>query len=100
MSLRGFRAYQVGPPQLVDGLGVVQLDVQVLVDALERAADLDFVLELYGDFVLDERLEEATARVSGGSCLRLRLRWALAVGGGLELAGVGEPEEEHCRREV
>jgi hypothetical protein len=49
------------PPQLIYRLCIVQLDVQVLVHALECAADLDFVLEFDGDFVLDERFEEAIA---------------------------------------
>jgi hypothetical protein len=62
-------AYQVGPPQLVDGFGVVELDVQVLVDALERATDLHFVLQLDGDLVLDERLEETIARGLAGVCV-------------------------------
>jgi hypothetical protein len=45
--------YQVWPPHLVHGLGIVQFDVQVLVHALQRAADLHFVLEFDRDFVLD-----------------------------------------------
>ena len=49
--------------QVVDDADVVQLDVEVLVDALERAADLDVVLELDGDLVVDQGLEEAA---SGG----------------------------------
>ena len=44
---------------LVDDGNVVELDVEVLVDALERAADLDVVLELDGDRRINERLEEA-----------------------------------------
>jgi hypothetical protein len=48
----------VWPPHLVHGLSVVQLDVQVLVHALQRAADLHFVLEFDRDFVLDQRFEE------------------------------------------
>lgn len=50
--------YQVWPPHLVHGLSVVQLDVQVLVHALQCAADLHFVLEFDRDFVLDQRFEE------------------------------------------
>jgi hypothetical protein len=46
------------PPHLIHCLGVVQLDVQVLIYALERPADLHFVLEFDGDFVLDEGFEE------------------------------------------
>jgi hypothetical protein len=55
------QTYQVRPPQLVHGLGVVQLNVQVLVDALERAADLHFVLEFDSDFVFDERFEKTVS---------------------------------------
>jgi hypothetical protein len=47
------------PPHLIHRLRVIQLDVQVLIHALERAADLHFVLEFDGDFVLDEGFEEA-----------------------------------------
>lgn len=49
---------------LLDHLYVVELDVEELVDGLERAADGDVVLELDGDFVVDERLEEAINCVS------------------------------------
>ena len=49
----GILTYQVWPPLHVHGLGVVQLDVQVLVHALQRAADLHFVLEFDCDFVLN-----------------------------------------------
>ncbi len=45
---------------LYDG-NVVELDVEVLVHALERALELDVVLELHGDLVVDERLEEANS---------------------------------------
>lgn len=58
---RDARTYQMRPPQLIHRLCIVQLDVQVLVHALECSADLDFVLEFDGDFVLDERFEEAIA---------------------------------------
>ena len=50
------------PPHLIHRLRIIQLDVEVLVDALECAADLDFVLEFDGDFVLDERFEETSIR--------------------------------------
>jgi hypothetical protein len=48
------------PPQLIRRLSIIQLDIQVLIHALQRAADADFVLEFDGDFVLYERLEETT----------------------------------------
>ena len=55
------KTYQMRPPQLIHRLCIIQLNVQVLIHALECAADLDFVLEFDGDFVLDERFEEAIA---------------------------------------
>jgi hypothetical protein len=73
-------AYQVGPPQLVDCFGVVQLDVQVLVDAFERTADLHLILELHSDFVLDECLEETMAPVSRGFAFALGACGALCGG--------------------
>jgi len=39
---------------------VVQLDVEILVDALQRATDRDVVLELDGDLMVHQCLEEAT----------------------------------------
>lgn len=54
-----FWAYQMRPPPLIRRLGIIQLDIEVLVYALEGAADADFVLELDGDFVVDEGFEEA-----------------------------------------
>ena len=55
--------------QLLDDGDVIELDVEVLVDALEGAAKLDVVLELDGDLVVDERLEEAGGSLSA-SCRR------------------------------
>lgn len=52
------------PPRLIRRLGVVKLDVQVLIDAFQLAADADFVFELDGDFVLDECFEEAANNAS------------------------------------
>ena len=45
--------------ELLDDLDVVELDIEVLVDALEDAADLDVVFELDRDLVVDEGFEEA-----------------------------------------
>ncbi len=57
---------------LVDHGDVVQLDVEILVDTLERAADLDVVLELYRDGGVDQRLEEATSWLAAcTSCVRI-----------------------------
>ena len=53
-------AYQMWPPQLVCCLGVVQLDVQVLIHALQRPPYAHLILEFDGNFGVDKRLEEAT----------------------------------------
>lgn len=59
----------VGVLELLEHLDVVELDVEVLVDALEDAADLDVVLELDRDLVVNERLKEAGwGRVSRCIC--------------------------------
>jgi hypothetical protein len=52
--------------ELIHNRNILQLDVQVLVHALELAADLDVVLELDRDLVVDEGLEEAGKSVSEG----------------------------------
>ena len=44
---------QVRILEVLNHRDVVQLDVEVLVDRFEGAADLDIVLELDGDFVVD-----------------------------------------------
>ena len=77
MSLGKQGAYQVGPPQFVDCFGIVQLNIQVLVDALECAADLHLILELHSNLVLDERLEETMAHVSSGCVCVGRVRYVL-----------------------
>jgi hypothetical protein len=61
-----FVTYQMRPPHLIYGLGVVELDVEVLVDTLESSADLNFVFEFDGDFLLDERFEETRREVRDG----------------------------------
>lgn len=50
---------QMGVLELIDNLDVVELDVEVLVDALEDALELNVVLEFDRDLVVDEGLEEA-----------------------------------------
>jgi len=47
---------------LLDHGDVIQLDVEVLVHALQRAAHGDVVLELDGDLVVHQSLEEAVYR--------------------------------------
>lgn len=93
--------------QVVDDTDVVQLDVEVLVDALERAADLDVVLELDGDLVVDQGLEEAASGVSafrgrgkpggGGGGGDERTTPSLPVGNG-GLDGGKEQQGRHVRR--
>lgn len=45
--------------ELLDDLDVIELDIEVLIYALENTLELDVVLELNGDLVVDESLEEA-----------------------------------------
>ena len=55
---------------------VVQLDVQVLVHALQRALELNVVLELDGDLLVDERFEEADRNaLAPASTQRIPLPW-------------------------
>lgn len=46
--------------ELLDDLYVIQLDVEVLVDTLQHAPDLNVVLQLDRHLVVDERFEKAT----------------------------------------
>jgi hypothetical protein len=48
----------MGILQLLDHLYIIQLDIEVLVNRFQCAADLDIVLELDGDFVVDQGFEE------------------------------------------
>ncbi|CAG8953797.1 hypothetical protein HYFRA_00006689 [Hymenoscyphus fraxineus] len=50
---------QMGILQFLHYLYVVEFDVEVLVDGLQHALDLDVVLELDGDFMVYQGLEEA-----------------------------------------
>lgn len=54
-----FDSAQVGILDLLVNRDVVQLDVEVLIDALEGAGDLDIVLELDGDRLVNQGFEEA-----------------------------------------
>lgn len=56
----GVITHQMGVLELIDNLDVVELDIEVLVDALEDALELNVVLEFDRDLVVDEGLEEAT----------------------------------------
>ena len=38
---------------------VIELDIEILIDRFQSSADLDIVLELDGDFVVDQGLEKA-----------------------------------------
>jgi len=53
--------------QLLHDRDVVQLDVEVLVYALQRPSDRNIVLELDSDFVVYERLEEGKEEHGVGS---------------------------------
>ena len=45
--------------QLVEYYDIVELDIQVLIDGLQRAPDTNVVLEFDGHSLLGESLEEA-----------------------------------------
>ena len=51
--------------ELLYDLDVVELDIEVLVDALERPADLDVVLELHRHLMVDEGFEETVVAPEG-----------------------------------
>jgi len=51
--------------QLIHNRDVVQLDIQILIHALQCPTDRDVVLEFDGDFVVDQRLEEAEEQHDG-----------------------------------
>lgn len=57
--------YQMRVLELLYHLNIVELDVQVLINRFQRAFDLNVVLELYGDFVVDQGLEEAVCEMRG-----------------------------------
>lgn len=81
---------QVRVPQLLRDRDVLELDVEVLVDRLERARDLDVVLELDRDGVVYERLEEAVVSLGREVVVSREGIEGLdcACGGMEELAGV------------
>ncbi len=64
--------------ELLDDGNVVELDVEVLVHALQRAAELDVVLELHRDLLVDERLEEAICAAPGCQQEILRGLWEIS----------------------
>lgn len=60
------KTYQMWVFDFLHHCDIIQLDVQVLIHALQRAADRDIILELDGDFVVDQRFEEAEEQHSDG----------------------------------
>ena len=52
----------MGILQLLHHRDVIELDIEVLVDRFQGPTYLDVVLELDGDFMVDQRLEEAARR--------------------------------------
>jgi hypothetical protein len=45
--------------ELLNDLDVIELDIEVLIHALENTLELDIVLKLYGDLMVDKCLEKA-----------------------------------------
>lgn len=70
--------------ELVENGDVVQFDVQVLIHALQCAADGNIVFELDGDFVVDEGFEEAEeqhrGRLGEGDLIYYRRAIRMALG--------------------
>ena len=50
--------------RLVYNRDVVELDIQILIHALQRAPTLDIVLELDRDLLVDQRFEKAISPTS------------------------------------
>ena len=48
--------------QLLDDVDVVQFDVEILINRLECASDLNIVLQLHRHLVINQRLEETGIR--------------------------------------
>ena len=80
------QTHKVGVLDLLDDANVIELDVEVLVDALEGTADLDVVFKLDCDDCVDERLEEA---------VRVSPSVYLASMAGTEAVGSLEPQRPH-----
>lgn len=59
LQLSSYPTHQMWVLHLFDYRNIVQLDVEVLVHALQRAAHRDVVLELDGDLMVHQCLEEA-----------------------------------------
>lgn len=65
--------HQMWVLQLIHHSDIIQLDIQVLIHALQCAPNRDIILKLDGDFVVDQRFEEAEEQHDG-----LRLKYVLS----------------------
>jgi hypothetical protein len=59
LAAAAFSTHQMWVLHLFHHRNVVQLDVEILIHALQRSAHRDVVLELDGDLMVDQCLEEA-----------------------------------------
>lgn len=99
------QTYQMRVLELLDDLDVVELDVEELVDALERATNGDVVLELDRHFMVDEGLEEAVGarggKVSVDECCVERWLWKVRMRRGrrreCHRIWSSAPEKQHLR---
>jgi len=55
---KALRTDQMRILQLFHHLYIIELDVEILIDRFQGSANLDIILELDGDFVIDQGLEE------------------------------------------
>lgn len=74
-----FHGAQVGVFDFLVDTDVVQLDVEVLVDALEGPRDFDVVFQLDSDLLVDEGFEEASSRVRVSKASQVRGECMLVV---------------------
>lgn len=64
--------HQMRVLDLLDDADVLQLDVEILVDTLERATDLNVIFEFDRDLMVDEGFEEAVSSWSVQSSFQIR----------------------------
>lgn len=57
----------MGILELLNHRDLIKLDVEILIDALQNAADLDVILEFDRDLVVDECFEETNVGLAGAS---------------------------------
>jgi hypothetical protein len=62
------------PPHLIRRLRIIQLDIQILIHALQRAPNAHLVLQLNRNLVVHQRLEETEEEHVAGCAITPLLR--------------------------